>query len=74
MIHFLCVEFAFPDTSIAYDIDQAAPADSRKTALKFVAGEELRVAGVHLNFPTFGRVVSNGAAYRFIPEVWPPTI
>jgi hypothetical protein len=41
--------------------------------LKFVAGENLRVAGVHLDFPAFGHVVSNGAAYRYVPEVWRPT-
>jgi hypothetical protein len=41
--------------------------------LKFVAGEKLRVAGVHLDFPAFGHVVSSGTAYRYVPEVWRPT-
>lgn len=72
IVHFPGIQFAFPDTSVAYDIDQAAAAESRKTVLKFAAGEKLRVAGVHLDFPTFGHVVSNGAAYRFVPEVWRP--
>ena len=74
IVHFPGMQFAFPDTSVAYDIDQAAAAESRKTVLKFAAGEKLRVAGVHLDFPTFGHVVSNGSAYRFVPEVWRPTI
>ena len=74
IVHFPGMQFAFPDTSVAYDIDPAAAAESRKKVLKFAAGEKLRVAGVHLDFPTFGHVVSNGSAYRFVPEVWRPTI
>jgi glyoxylase-like metal-dependent hydrolase (beta-lactamase superfamily II) len=73
IVHFPGIQFAFPDTSVAYDIDPAAAAEGRKTVLKFVAGEKLRVAGVHLDFPAFGHVVSNGAAYRYVPEVWRPT-
>jgi glyoxylase-like metal-dependent hydrolase (beta-lactamase superfamily II) len=73
IIHFPGMQFAFPDTSVAYDIDPVAAAEERKTVLKFVAGEKLRVAGVHLDFPAFGHVVSNGSAYRYVPEVWRPT-
>ena len=73
IIHFPGMQFPYPDTSVAYDIDPAAAAEARKKVLKFVAGEKLRVAGVHLDFPAFGHVVSNGAAYRYVPEVWRPT-
>jgi glyoxylase-like metal-dependent hydrolase (beta-lactamase superfamily II) len=73
IVHFPGMQFAFPDTSVAYDIDPAAAAEGRKKVLKFVAGEKLRVAGVHLDFPAFGHVVSSGAAYRYVPEVWRPT-
>jgi glyoxylase-like metal-dependent hydrolase (beta-lactamase superfamily II) len=73
IVHFPGTQFAFPNTSVAYDIDPAAAAEARKKVLKFVAGEKLRVAGVHLDFPAFGHVVPNGAAYRYVPEVWRPT-
>jgi glyoxylase-like metal-dependent hydrolase (beta-lactamase superfamily II) len=73
IVHFPGMQFAFPDTSVAYDIDPAAAAEARKKVLKFVAGEKLRVAGVRLDFPAFGHVVSNGVAYRYVPEVWRPT-
>jgi glyoxylase-like metal-dependent hydrolase (beta-lactamase superfamily II) len=73
IVHFPGMQFTFPDTSVAYDIDPAAAAETRKKVLKFVAGEKLRVAGVHLDFPAFGHVVPNGAAYRYVPEVWRPT-
>lgn len=74
IIHFPGVQFAFPDASVAYDIDHAGAAEGRKKVLKFAAGEKLRVAGVHLDFPTFGHVVPNGAAYRFLPEAWRPRV
>jgi glyoxylase-like metal-dependent hydrolase (beta-lactamase superfamily II) len=74
IVHFPGMQFAFPDTSVAYDIDPAAAAEARKKVLKFAAGEKLRVAGVHLDFPTFGHVVASGSAYRFVPEVWRPTL
>jgi glyoxylase-like metal-dependent hydrolase (beta-lactamase superfamily II) len=73
IIHFPGMQFAFPDTSVAYDIDHSAAAEARKKVLKFVAGEKLRVAGVHLDFPAFGHVAASGAGYRFVPEVWRPT-
>jgi glyoxylase-like metal-dependent hydrolase (beta-lactamase superfamily II) len=67
IVHFPGMQFAFPYTSVAYEIDPAAAAEGQKKVLKFVAGEKLRVAGVHLDFPAFGHVVSNGAAYRYVP-------
>jgi glyoxylase-like metal-dependent hydrolase (beta-lactamase superfamily II) len=73
IIHFPGMQFAYPDTSVAYDTDPAAAAEERKKVLKFVAGERLRVAGVHLDFPAFGHVVPDGAVYRYVPEVWRPT-
>ena len=73
IVHFPGMQFAFPDTSVAFDVDPVAAAEARKKVLKFVAGEKLRVAGVHLDFPAFGHVVSSGAAYRYVPEVWRPT-
>ena len=74
IVHFPGMQFAIPDASVAYDIDSAAAATARKKVLSFAAGEKLRVAGVHLDFPAFGHVVANGAAYRFVPEVWRPTV
>ncbi len=42
IVHFPGMQFAFPDTSLACNIDPAAAAEARKTVLKFVAGEKLR--------------------------------
>jgi len=74
VIHFPGIQFAIPDASVAFDIDAAAAAEARKKVLRFAAGERLCVAGIHLDFPAFGHVVPSGAAYRFVPEVWRPTL
>jgi glyoxylase-like metal-dependent hydrolase (beta-lactamase superfamily II) len=74
IIHHPGVQFALPDTSVAYDIDPVAAAEARKKVLRFAAGEGLRVAGVHLDFPAFGHIVANAGGYRFIPDVWRPAL
>ncbi|WP_413990524.1 MBL fold metallo-hydrolase [Labrys okinawensis] len=74
IIHFPGIQFAIPDASVAFDHDSAAAALARRKVLAFAAGEKLRVAGVHLDFPAFGHVVTEGSAYRFIPEIWRPVL
>lgn len=72
IIHFPAIQFALPETCVVYDVDASAAADARKKMLAFAADRRLRVAGSHLDFPSFGHVVANGTGYRFIPEVWNP--
>jgi hypothetical protein len=56
-------------------ISTLAPQRRRvKKLLAFAAGEKLCVAGIHLDFPTFGYVAHSGSAYRFIPDAWRPTV
>ena len=45
---------------------------ARRKVLSVAAGEKLRVAGVHHDFPAFGHVAAQGDGFRFVPEVWRP--
>ncbi|WP_192246622.1 MBL fold metallo-hydrolase [Mesorhizobium silamurunense] len=72
IIHFPAIQFALPDACVVYDVDPNAAADARKKTLAFAAEQKLRVAGSHLDFPSFGHVVADGTGYRFVPEVWHP--
>lgn len=74
IVHFPGIQFALPETSVAWDIDSAAAAVARRKVLAFAAAEKLRIGGVHLDFPTFGHVAPDGRAYRHIPEVWRPSV
>jgi glyoxylase-like metal-dependent hydrolase (beta-lactamase superfamily II) len=74
VIHFPGIQFALPHASVAFDIDAAAAAAARKRVLDVVATEKLRVAGIHLDFPSFGHVIAAGSGYAFVPEVWWPVL
>jgi glyoxylase-like metal-dependent hydrolase (beta-lactamase superfamily II) len=72
VIHLPGIQFAEPKAGLAFDSDGAAAA-ARARALDMAATDRLLVAGIHLDFPTFGHVARRGAAYAFEPYVWAPT-
>jgi glyoxylase-like metal-dependent hydrolase (beta-lactamase superfamily II) len=74
IIHAGALQFARPEWAIAFDTDQDQAIATRRKVLDMAAGEELIVAGGHLDFPGMGRVVRDGAAYRYSPIFWAPRI
>jgi glyoxylase-like metal-dependent hydrolase (beta-lactamase superfamily II) len=68
VVHLPAIQFARPDVSLAYDVDGKLAASSRKLAFRRAASERLLVAGMHMDFPCFGHVVTHDQAYRWIPE------
>ena len=56
IIHSTPVQFARPDVSIDFDVDQKAAVATRLRLLPQVAAEGCWVAGSHLPFPGLGRV------------------
>lgn len=70
IVHAPPVQFAHPDWAIAFDVDQDAAIATRKRVLDRVATDRLQVAGMHLPFPGFGRVVRRGTAYEYLPSPW----
>ncbi len=52
-----------------FDTDRAAAARSRERLFDRVAGDNILIAGMHLHFPSFGRLVRySEGGYRFCPE------
>ena len=74
VVHLPGVQLPLPDAGVAFDIDSKAAAVTRKRVLDQVATDKMRVAGVHLDFPSVGRIVRRGEGYGFLPEVWRPTL
>lgn len=70
IVHAPPVQFAHPDWAIAFDIDQDAAIATRKRMFDRVATDRLQVAGMHLPFPGFGRVVRRGTGYEYVPTPW----
>ena len=68
------IQFAHPEAGMVFDVDGAQAIATRKRIMDMAATDRLRVAGMHLDFPSFGHVVRQGAAYAFVPEVWSASI
>jgi glyoxylase-like metal-dependent hydrolase (beta-lactamase superfamily II) len=72
VVHMPGVQFARPGAGMGFDIDGAQAIATRQRIMDMVATDRLLVAGMHLDFPTFGHVARAGEGYAFIPEVWTP--
>ena len=73
IVHLPAIQFARPEVGMVFDVDVEQGRRSRAHALEVAASDRLRVAGMHLDFPTFGYVARAGSGYAFIPEAWSPS-
>lgn len=69
VVHLPGIQFALPEAGLAFDTDSDEARTSRRRALDMAATDKLLVAGMHLDFPTFGHVVKAGTGYAFVPSV-----
>jgi glyoxylase-like metal-dependent hydrolase (beta-lactamase superfamily II) len=63
IVHLASVQLARPDARLIYDVDTELAAVTRAKVLDWCAAERLPVAGAHLGFPGFGRVVRSGGQF-----------
>jgi glyoxylase-like metal-dependent hydrolase (beta-lactamase superfamily II) len=73
VVHLPGLQFAKPQAGMAFDVDGDLGRATRARALDMVATDKLLLAGMHLDFPTFGHVRRAGTGYAFEPLVWSPT-
>lgn len=73
IIHLPAIQFGRPDVGMVFDNDVVLGCMTRARAMEMAATERLLLAGMHLDFPTFGHVRRAGAGYAFEPLVWAPT-
>ncbi|HEX3348635.1 MAG TPA: MBL fold metallo-hydrolase [Acetobacteraceae bacterium] len=72
VVHIPAVQLARPAASMAIDVDGEVARTTRERVLDHTASERILVAGMHLDFPTFGHVTRAGGGYAFVPVVWEP--
>ncbi len=65
IVHVSGVQFARPDAALTFDLDPQAAGKSRKRVFDWVATDRIRVAGAHLDLPSFGYVSPKGSGYTF---------
>lgn len=70
IVHMPSLQMAAPQAGTVLDIDREKAVATRRRALDMAAADRLRVAGIHLDFPSFGHIERRGDAYGFVPEVW----
>ncbi|MFC7706168.1 MBL fold metallo-hydrolase [Plastorhodobacter daqingensis] len=69
-LHSADVHTALPDVGFGFDSDPAQAAASRRRIFDMVAADKMLVAGSHIHFPGFGRILAEGPAYRYRPATW----
>jgi glyoxylase-like metal-dependent hydrolase (beta-lactamase superfamily II) len=65
IVHVGPIQFARPEATLMFDLDQDAAARSRKRVFDWVATDRIRVAGAHLELPGFGFVARRGTGFAF---------
>jgi len=69
-IHNAVLQTARPDIAFVFDLDGKQAAASRKRVLDMVASDGALITGSHIAFPGFGKVLKDGAAFKFVPAEW----
>ena len=68
VVHAHAVQFARPEVSIEFDVDQQRAVATRKALFHELAGSGALVAGMHLPFPGIGRIRPDGQdSYAWVP-------
>lgn len=69
-IHNAVIQTAQPDIAFVFDLDGKQAAASRRRVLDMVASDGLLITGAHIAFPGFGKVMKEGAGFKFVPADW----
>ena len=73
-MHNSVIQTARPDAAFVFDLDGKQAAASRRRVLDMVAADGLLITGAHIAFPGFGKVLKDGAAFKFVPAEWSYTL
>jgi glyoxylase-like metal-dependent hydrolase (beta-lactamase superfamily II) len=70
IVHVPEVQVPRPEVTMAFDIDAAQAAATRRRVFDMVATDGLLVAGMHLHFPGYAHLLRQGEGYALLPEAW----
>jgi glyoxylase-like metal-dependent hydrolase (beta-lactamase superfamily II) len=74
ILHNSVIQTARPDTAIVFDLDGKQAAASRRRVLDMASADKLLLSGTHVAFPGFGKVLSEGANFKFVSSDWVYTL
>ena len=67
LIHVPAAQFARPELTWAYDLDQSMARATRVNLLREASRTQAWVAGAHMAKPGIGRIVEEGSGFAFLP-------
>lgn len=67
-VHIAPIQFARPDVTIAFDVDEDAARTTRARVLDRAAADGTLLTGMHLHLPAFGHVKPSGTGYTWVHE------
>jgi glyoxylase-like metal-dependent hydrolase (beta-lactamase superfamily II) len=67
VVHLAAIQVGRPDTGLVYDVDPQAACATRARMFDRAAADGFTVAGAHLDFPGFGRIVRRGTGFACEP-------
>jgi glyoxylase-like metal-dependent hydrolase (beta-lactamase superfamily II) len=74
LVHFLDIQVARPDVTIAFDVDANVAAKTRKQTFDMLAAEDPLIGGIHIGLPGYLRLRRNGGGYAVVREPWLPSL
>lgn len=69
-IHNIALHTAFPEIAFGFDTDSALAGQSRLALFDRASADKTLIAGSHIHFPGFGRILKDGDRYRYAPATW----
>ncbi|MEM7295856.1 MAG: MBL fold metallo-hydrolase [Pseudomonadota bacterium] len=69
-MHSADLHTAIPEIGFGFDVDPGLAAESRRAMFDKVSADKMLIAGSHIHFPGFGRVLKSGDAFRYAPATW----
>lgn len=66
-VHNVDLQTVLPQQGTMFDTDPAVGAETRARLFDRVAADRILTVGCHVHFPSFGRIVHSGAAFRYVP-------
>ena len=68
LTHAMAIQMTYPQVAMTYDVDPGMAIASRKKVLKYVAKNNIPIAGMHIAFPGMGKITKASATeYTYIP-------
>ena len=68
IVHIAGVQFQRPDAALTFDLDPDLARKSRQRVFDWVTSDKIRVAGAHMDLPSYGYLSRKGTGYAFEAE------